>query len=143
MLALVICAVSAANDDDSVKKEYGIMIQNVLKDEIQKSWRALQHQRLLRDQALDSVNFAQLERKELPEVVKLKQQIRELRKQVRQAEWEDVKTRLEHKKKILKEKLRTEMQNVVPVTDASVAAPFGTTYTGIRTATNGARRHRK
>ena len=99
--------------------------------------------RLLRDQALDSVNFAQLERKESPEVAKLKQQIRELRKQVRQAEWEDVKTRLEHKKKILKEKLRTEMQNVVPVTDASVAAPFGTTYTGLRTGTNGARRHRK
>ena len=151
MLLCLVGAVAAIREDDAVKKEYGIMIQSIIKDEIDKSVRFLGHQRALRDQVLDSFHFRPTQTNQSTEVTKLKQQIEELKKQIQQAEWEDVKSRMDQSKKLMKEKLRRQLRSMVPVVGAQ-QAPFGTTYPGfgmaygaggqIRMATNGERRRR-
>ena len=115
MIVVFIALAFAVPDDDAVKKEYGLLIQNVILDEVGKSIHRVNLAKQLRSMVFDAIEFENIARSPPSELQSLKEQIRDLRKQIRQEEWEDVKLRLENRKKMERERLRMQVQNILPV----------------------------
>ena len=149
MIAALLVAAYSLSEDDMVKKRYGTMIQNIIEDEVKKSYSREKVTGKLRDELFSTLNFQNLERSRPSEVEQLRKEIRELRKELRTQEWEDVKERVNNAKKLQKERLRMQIDHILPLVQ-TVDYQYGSPWPEAMVAMNSdeslskrSRRHRR
>ncbi|OHT12373.1 hypothetical protein TRFO_17861 [Tritrichomonas foetus] len=103
-------------NDESIKKEYGIFIMDIIKDEIKKSMQELRIQKQLKQIAMDTIDVSSLRRpnEQISEVQKLQKSISDLRKEIRNEQWKEYQARANNMKQIQKDRLKVHISHILP-----------------------------